>query len=287
MKEGCIRLLLGGAASASILIVVLIFFFLGREAIPFLDDQGLDELLSRRWVPVSLNEPSFGVLPLVAGTVLVGITAMMIAAPLGVLVAIYLAETASSWERQLLRPLIDLLASVPSVVLGFFGLMVLGPLLKDILGLSTGMIALTGSLLLALMAIPTIVAIAEESIERVPGSLKRASLAVGASHFQTTWRVTVPAASSGILAAVTLGIGRVVGETMVVMMVTGNATVTTVSPLSSVRTMTATIGLEMGEVPLGSDHYHALFFLGVILLLLTFGLNLAAHRFLRKQYRLQ
>lgn len=286
IKETCIRGLLLAMASASIVIVGLIFVFLGREAIPFLQQQGWDELLSTRWIPVSLHKQSFGLLPLVTGTVLVTVTAMAMAVPVGVLAAVYLAEIASPGERKVLRPLIDLLASVPSVVLGFFGLVVLGPLLKDLLGLSTGMVALTGSLLLALMAIPTIVALGEESIGRVPVSLKRASLAVGASRFQTTWRVTLPAASSGIVAAITLGVGRVVGETMAVMMVTGNAPVTTVSPLSSVRTMTATIALEMGEVPLGSAHYHALFFVGVILLSVTFGLNLVAQRFLKRQYRL-
>lgn len=281
-KETSVRWLFLVAASASILIVVLIFFFLGREAIPFLQHRGLAALLGTRWVPVSLQEESFGLLPLVMGTALVAVTSILIAGPVGILAAVYLAEMAGPWERRVLRPLIDLLATVPSVILGFFGLVVLAPLLKNVLGLPTGMTALTGALLLALMAIPTVVTVAEESIRRVPMSLKRASLAVGASQLQTTWRVAVPAASSGIVAAVTLGMGRAVGETMAVMMVTGNAPVMTLSPLSSVRTMTATIALEMGEVPSGSDHYHALFFVGVLLLSGTFVLNLIAQRVLKR-----
>jgi len=281
-KETCIRWLLLGAASASILIVGLIFLFLGREALPFLQQRGWSALLGTRWVPVSLEQESFGLLPLVSGTVLVTVTSMIIAGPVGICAAVYIAEIAGPGERRVLRPLIDLLATVPSVVLGFFGLVVLGPLLKDALGLPTGMTALTGALLLSLMAIPTVVAVSEEAVRRVPASLKRASLAVGASQLQTTWRVTVPAASSGIVAAVTLGIGRAVGETMAVMMVTGNAPATTLWPLHSVRTLTATIALDMGEVSSGSDHYHALFFIGVLLLTVTFMLNLVAQRVLKK-----
>lgn len=284
-KESVIRLLLLAATSVSILIVVLIFVFLGREAGPFLADPGVGELVGTRWVPVSFEKESFGLLPLVSGTLLVTTIAMLIAIPVGLCAAIYIAEIARPWERQILRPLIDLLAAVPSVVLGFFGLVVLGPLLKNVLGLPTGMTALTGALLLALMAIPTVVVISEEAIRSVPNQLKRASLAVGASSLQTSLRVTVPAASAGIVAAGTLAVGRVIGETMAVMMVTGNAVTITASPINSVRTMTATIALEMGEVPLGSDHYRALFCVGVLLLIGTFGLNLIAQRSLKKQYQ--
>jgi phosphate transport system permease protein len=283
-KEQCVRWVLLAGTSASILIVVLIFLFLGREAVPFLFDPGVDELVGKRWVPVSFQKESFGLLPLITGTLLVTITSMMITVPVGLCAAVYIAELARPWERQLLKPLMDVLAAVPSVVLGFFGLVVLGPLLKHLLGLTTGMSALTASLLLSLMAIPTVVAISEDAIRGVPKSLRQASLALGASSFQTTWRVAVPAASPGIVAAITLGIGRVIGETMAVMMVTGNAPSLTLSPLDSVRTMTATIALEMGEVALGSDHYRALFCVGVLLLIVTFGLNLVAQRALRKQF---
>ncbi len=284
-QETSIRWLLWAATSASMLIVALIFVFLGRETLPFLRHPGLSELWGTRWVPVSFQQESFGVMPLIVGSLVVTVTSMAITVPAGICAAVYVAELARPWERQVILPLFDLLAAIPTVVLGFFGLVVLSPLMKQFCGLSSGMSALTASLLLALMAIPTVVSISEEAIRNVPRSLKLASLAVGASRLQTIWRVTVPAASRGILAAVTLGVGRVVGETMTVMMVTGNAPVVTFSPLQSVRTMTATIALEMGEVAVGSNHYRALFCVGVLLLGITFGLNIVAQRALKRQYR--
>ena len=190
-------------------------------------------------------------------------------------------------ERTILKTLIDVLAAIPSVVLGFFGLVALSPWIKNLFGLTTGMTALTGSVLLALMALPTVVSISEEAIRSVPRTLKSASLSLGASPLQTTWRVTIPAASAGIVASVALGMSRVVGETMAVMMVTGNAPEITLSPLGSVRTMTATIAMEMGEVAFGSDHYRALFCIGLILLCVTFALNVVARRALKKQHPLK
>jgi phosphate transport system permease protein len=168
------------------------------------------------------------------------------------------------------------------VVLGFFGLLVVAPFIKTIFGLSTGLTALTGALLLSLMAIPTIISLSEDALVSVPYALKNASLALGASHLQTIFRVTLPAALPGIVAAVMLGIGRVIGETMAVLMVTGNSAILTASPLASVRTMTATIAAEMGEVPFGSVHYQALFWIGIILLAITFALNIVAQRVLKK-----
>jgi phosphate transport system permease protein len=282
-RESGVRLLLFVAASTSTLIVALIFLFLGKEAWPFLQDPGGTQLIGSRWVPVSFEEGSFGLLPLVWGTILVTMVAMAMAVPLGVMVAIYIADMATPWERTILKPLIDVLAAIPSVVLGFFGLVALSPWVKSLFGLPTGTTALTGSILLAVMALPTIVSISEEAIRRVPRSLKTASLALGASPLQTTWKVTVPAASRGIVASVTLGISRVAGETMVVLMVTGNAAQLALSPLKSVRTMTATVALEMGEVTVGSDHYRALFCIGLILLTGTFVLNVLARRALVRQ----
>jgi len=284
-QEKAIRVLLLGAASTSILIVALIFVFLGKETAPFLDEPGAGELVGTRWMPVSFQGESFGILPLVSGSVLVTIVATLVTIPFGVCAAVYIAEIAAEKEREILKPFIELLATIPSVVLGFFGLLVLGPIVKQLFGLSTGLTALTGSLLLALMAIPTVISISEDAIRSVPESYKAASLALGASRLQTLWKVTVPAALSGIIAAVMLGMGRVVGETMAVMMVTGNAAVITASPLDSVRTMTATIAAEMGEVPFGSDHYRALFCVGIVLLLATLTLNVIAQRVL-KQYRM-
>lgn len=262
-----------------------IFVFLAKEAGPFLQKPGATELISSRWMPVSFQKESFGVLPLVAGSVLVTLVATIIIIPFGVCAAVYISEISASWEREILKPFLELLAAIPSVVLGFFGLVVLGPTVKQLFGLPTGLTALTGSLLLALMAIPTVISISEDAIRSVPESYKAASLALGASKLQTLWKVTIPAALSGITAAVMLGMGRVIGETMAVMMVTGNAAVITVSPLDSVRTMTATIAAEMGEVPFGSDHYRALFCVGIILLLATFGLNMIAQMVLKK-YRM-
>lgn len=282
LQDKAVRTILVSAASTSILIVVLIFLFLSKEAIPFISKPGLSALWDSRWIPVSFQEQRFGVLPLLTGSVLVTFLATIFMIPFGVISAIYLSEVAVKSEREILKPFIELLAGIPSVIIGFFGLVVLGPLIKSIFGLSTGLNALTGALLLALMAIPTVISISEDALRNVPLSYKEASLALGASKIQTIWRVVVPAGLPGIIAAIMLGMGRVIGETMVVLMVTGNAAITTLNPLDSVRTMTATIAAEMGEVAFGSSHYAALFWVGIILLLITFGLNVIAQRVLRK-----
>jgi len=284
-QEKAARLLLQGAALTSVLIVLLIIVFLGKESLPFFSKPGWMELFRVRWNPVSFERELFGILPLLSGSVVVTLLATLIAVPFGVCAAVYLAEVATPVEREFFKPFIELLAGLPSVVIGFFGLVVLAPLVKQVFHLHTGLTALTGALLLALMAIPTIISISEDAIRGVPLSYKEASLSLGASRLQTIWKVTVPAALSGITAAVMLGIGRVIGETMAVMMVTGNAAVITFSPLQSVRTMTATIAAEMGEVPFGGAHYRALFCVGVVLLIFTFGLNIIAQRVLKK-YRI-
>jgi phosphate transport system permease protein len=281
-KDKAVHLLLAGAASTSILIVFLIFVFLGKEAAPFVPDPGLGSLLDTKWIPVSFQQEHFGILPLISGSVLVTVMAMVITVPFSVLGAIYIAEVARPVEREILKPFIEILASIPSVVLGFFGLVVLAPLIKELFGLQTGLNALTGAVLLALMAVPTVISISEDAIMSVPATHKRASLALGASQLQTIWRVIVPAALPGITAAVMLGVGRVVGETMAVLMVTGNSALIIFSPLASVRTMTATIAAEMGEVPFGSTHYQALFWIGIVLLFVTFLLNVLAQRVLKR-----
>ena len=286
-KDKAVHLLLAGAASTSILIVFLIFVFLGKEAAPFVLDPGLSSLLDTKWIPVSFQQEHFGILPLFSGSVLVTVMAMVITVPFSVLGAIYIAEVARPVEREILKPFIEILASIPSVVLGFFGLVVLAPLIKELFGLQTGLNALTGAVLLALMAVPTVISISEDAIMSVPVAHKRASLALGASRLQTIWRVIVPAALPGITAAVMLGVGRVVGETMAVLMVTGNSALITFSPLDSVRTMTATIAAEMGEVPFGGTHYQALFWIGIVLLFVTFLLNVLAQRVLKKYGMMQ
>ncbi|HSW45932.1 MAG TPA: phosphate ABC transporter permease subunit PstC [Phycisphaerae bacterium] len=281
-QDKAMRLMLTACASTSILVVALIFIFLGKESVPFAREPGLSALWDHNWIPVSFQKERFGLLPLATGSLMVTLLAMLMAGPLGVLGAVYISEIARPWEREILKPFIEILAGIPSVVLGFFGLVVIGPLVKDVFHLSSGLTALTGAILLALMAIPTIISVSEDAIHAVPAAYKQASMALGASHVQTMWRVTVPAATPGILAATLLGMGRVIGETMAVMMVTGNAAIVTFSPLQSVRTMTATIAAEMGEVALGGTHYGALFCVGLILLLVTFGLNHLAQTILRR-----
>jgi phosphate transport system permease protein len=236
-------------------------------------------------VPVSFQKQQFGLGPLLCGSLLVTALATLLAIPFSVCGAVYIAELAGSREREILKPFIELLAAIPSVVLGFFGLVVLAPFVKTVFHLNTGLTALTGALILALMAVPTIISISEDAIRSVPHSYREASMALGASEIQTVWKVTFPAALSGIIAAIMLGMGRVIGETMAVLMVTGNAAIMTASPVESVRTMTASVAAEMGEVTYGSTHYQALFWVGIVLLVITFMLNVIAQRVLRRYQR--
>ncbi|MFQ6677992.1 MAG: phosphate ABC transporter permease subunit PstC [Fidelibacterota bacterium] len=284
-KEKSIEVILVGSASTSIFVVFLIFLFLGKEAFPFISEPGLGTLLKNSWIPVSFKQEVFGIIPLITGSFLVTALATILMIPFGVLGAVYIAEIAARWERAFLKPFIEILAGIPSVIIGFFGLVILSPLIKGIFHLNTGLTALSGAILLALMAIPTVISISEDAIRSVPRAYKEASLALGAGRLQTIFKVIVPAALPGIIAAIMLGIGRVVGETMVVLMVTGNAAKITFNPVASVRTMTATIAAEMGEVAFGSQHYQALFWVGIVLLVITFGLNFLAQRVLQR-YRM-
>jgi phosphate transport system permease protein len=210
----------------------------------------------------------------------------LIAVPIGIGTAIFIAEIAPRWLRELLKPLVEVLGGVPSVVLGFMGILALAPFLRRVLDLPTGLTALAGSLLLAGISIPTIVSVAEDALDSVPRSYRDGALALGATSWQTIWRVTLPAARSGVLTAVMLGIGRSIGETMTVMMVTGNAPVlpTNLAMLfAPVRTMTATIAAEMGEVANGSTHYHVLFFIGIVLFLIELVVNVTASAVILRQ----
>jgi phosphate transport system permease protein len=256
--------------------VVLIFFFLLREGVPAFFKIPLGNLFGTRWYPTF---DLFGALPLILGSAMVTLNAILIALPLGVATAVFVREVAPSWAREILKPLIEVLAGIPSVILGFFGMVVVAPLVREVLGVPTGLSAITGSLILAYMSLPTIISVAEDALDAVPKSYRDASLAMGATKWQTIWRVVVPAARSGILTAVMLGLGRAIGETMLVMMVTGNAARMPLSldaPFLPVRTMTATIAAEMGEVANGSIHYSALFAIGIMLFLITFLVNLSA-----------
>lgn len=269
------------ASSVSVLIVALIFYFILREAYPFVQELGIAEIFGVKWTPVSAK-PSYGMLPLVTGSLLVTFIAGLVAVPLGIVCAVYIAEIAHTTEREILKPVIEVLAGIPSVVIGFFGMIVIAPVVKEVFNLSSGLSALSGGLVMALMAIPTIVSVSEDAIRSVPESYKNASLALGANRMQTTWRVVVPAAIPGITAAVMLGFGRIIGETMAVLMVTGNARKLTLNPFDSVRTMTATVAAEMGEVSVGDTHYSSLFVVGALLLLITFLLNMVALRAFKK-----
>ncbi len=268
---------------ASIVFVILIFIFLLKEGLSlFSTTNPLSFLLGRNWYPIS-DPPQFGILPLILGSLLVTFGAIVIAVPLGIAAAIYVAEVAPTRLRDILKSGIELLAAIPSIVLGFIGIVTLAPFLKVVFRLPSGLTALAGSIMLAFMAMPTIVSIIEDSINSVPRSYKEGSLALGATRWQTVYRVILPAASSGILAAVMLGIGRVIGETMAVLMITGNAAVMPTSILQPVRTLTATIAAEMGEAVAGSEHYYALFAIGIVLFIISFIINLLADFFLHRR----
>lgn len=232
-----------------------------------------DFLTGREWYPTSVPVARFGVLPLILGTLLVTFIAILFALPIGLITAIYMAEIASDRMRKIMKPVIELLAGIPSVVYGFFGLVVLVPAIQKVFNLPVGETALAGSIILAIMALPTIITISEDSIRSTPVALKEASLALGASHWQSLRLVVIPYAKSGILAAFILGIGRAIGETMAVLMVTGNAAVMPHSIFEPVRTIPATIAAELGEAPFGGTHFKALFALGIILFIITFVFN--------------
>jgi len=217
------------------------------------------------------------------GSIFVTGGAILICVPLSVAVAIFIAEVAPLWLKDILKFLIELLAAIPSVVLGFIGIVSLAPLLKNIFHLSSGLTALAGSIMLAFMAMPTVISIVEDAITSVPKSYREGSYALGATQFQTIQRVILPGASSGILAAVMLGIGRVLGETMAVLMITGNAALMPHSILQPVRTMTATIAAEMGEAVAGSPHFFSLFAIGIILFIISFFINLVADFLMHKK----
>ena len=274
--EFVITRLVKGAGYSAILIVGLIFIFLLREGSPALVEIPLATIFSARWYPI---EGYFGILPLIGGSIVVTIGAALIAVPLGLGTAIFISEVAPRWAREILKPLVEVLGGLPSVLLGFLGILVVAPLIRTTFNLPTGLTALSGALLLGAISLPTIVSVAEDALDAVPKTYRDAALALGATQWQTIWRVTLPAARSGVLTAIMLGIGRAIGETMTVMMVTGNAPVMPAglaALIKPARTMTATIAAEMGEVANGSVHYHALFLIGIALFLISLIVNLAA-----------
>jgi phosphate transport system permease protein len=276
--ESCIKL----SGFAVVIFVFLIFLFLLKDSLSLFRQYPLAKFLfGTEWLPIS-EPPTFGVVPLLLGSIFVTVWAILICVPLGVGAAMFIAEVAPKHLRTVLKSLVEILASIPSVVLGFLGIIWLAPVLRNTFHLSTGMCGLTGSLLLAFMALPTIISISEDALTGVPRTYREAAFGLGATRWQTLWRIVLPSASSGILAAVMLGVGRVVGETMVVLMVTGNAPLMPKSILQPLRTLTATIAGEMGETVGGSDHYYALFAVGLVLFVITFAINFVADLFLRR-----
>jgi len=275
-RELAIETLIRLAGFSAIFFVVLIFAFLLREGAPAFWQTPLANLFGQRWYP---NEELFGTVPLLLGSLLVTIGAVIIALPLALATAVFIRELAPDWLREILKPLIEALAGIPSVVLGFLGMIAVSPLVREGLGLPTGLTGFTGALMLAYMALPTIISVAEDALDAVPASYRDGALALGATRWQTIWRVVLPAARSGVVMAVMLGIGRAMGETMAVMMVTGNAARVPHewnALFLPLRTMTATIAAEMGEVAQGSSHYHVLFAVGILLFLITFAINAVA-----------
>ncbi len=266
----------------AIVFVVLIFVFLMKEGVSFFGEYSFhDFLLGKFWYPTS-DPPRFGILPLILGSLIITLGASLIAVPLGTMAALYISEVAPKGAKDVLKAGVELLAAIPSVVVGFIGMVTLVPIIKNVFGIPTGLTALSGCIMLAFMAMPTIVSISEDAINAVPWQYKEGALALGATKWQIMYRIILPAAAPGIIASVMLGIGRVIGETMAVMMVTGNAAVIPHGFLESVRTMTATIAAEMGETVRGSIHYKALFAIGAVLFIITFFINFVADTYLHK-----
>jgi len=263
----------------SIIVLALILAFLIANSVKFFSTYPIfDFLAGRKWSPTVMEE--FGFLPLITGSLVVTLGSIIIAVPLGVGSAIYIGELAPKAVREVLKPIIEVLATIPSVVIGFIGIKLLAPVIKELFNLSIGLTALTGSVMLAFMSLPTIISISEDAINAVPNRYRYASIALGATKWETTISVVVPSASSGMVAAVMLGLGRIVGETMTVLMVTGNSPRIVFSWLQPVRTITATIAAEMGETVQGGLHYSALFAVGLILFIITFIINFVSDRFI-------
>ena len=239
----------------------------------------------KEWYPTASPSPQYGLLPLLLGTIWVSLGAILLSLPFGIAVAVYLAEISTMRVRNILKPVIELLAGIPSVVYGFFGLVVVVPFLQSTFQLPVGETALAGSIILGIMSLPTIITVAEDAMRTVPRAMKEASLALGATHWQTIYKVIIPYSKSGITSAAVLGIGRAIGETMAVLMVTGNAAVIPHTFLEPVRTIPATIAAELGEASAGSGHYQALFALGCILFIITMVISISIEFIGRKKYQ--
>ena len=281
-KETLIRRILAGIAGCSLLFLGLIMVFLFMEGLPVFSLYPVKEFfLGTHWYPTS--EPAeFGIFPLIVGSIAVTFVSSVMAVPLGVMTAAWLTEIAPRTVRRIVKPVIELLAALPSVVVGFFGMGIMAPLLQDWFGADTGLNLFNAGLMLAFMSVPTICSIAEDALHAVPVSLREASLALGATRWETTIRVVIPAAFSGIGTACMLGMSRSIGETMVVLMVAGGAGIIPFSLFSPVRPMPAAIAAEMAEASFRGEHYHALFAIGMVLFLFTLAFNIIAQKIAEK-----
>jgi len=282
--ERWMRLFFFLVALTSLTALFLITLFLIKEGLPIFKTVSVREFIfGQYWYPTS-DPPDFGIFPLIVASLLVTLFSGLIAVPLGIMTAIYIAEMASARVSEIVKPMVELLAALPSVVIGFFGMVLVAPFLQRVFGIPTGLNMFNASLMLAFMSIPTICSISEDAIHSVPAALKEASIALGASHLQTLVRVILPAAISGISTAVILGLSRAIGETMVVLMVAGGAAMIPRSLFDPVRPMPASIAAEMAEAPLGSEHYYALFATGIVLFIMTLFFNIIAD-YLSHKYR--
>jgi phosphate transport system permease protein len=281
-KEAVIKGIFAAFAFVSVLTLALIVVFLFREGIPIFKEVSVSNFIfGKEWYP-TYDPPSYGIWPLIIGSAVVTLFSSLLAVPLGVLSAVYIAEIAPSSIRDIAKSIIELLAGIPSVVLGFFGMVVVAPFLQETFDLPTGLNIVNASVILAIMAVPTISSISEDALYAVPQEFKDASYALGATKYETIIKVIIPAALSGISTAVILGMARAIGETMVVLMVAGGAAAVPESIFDSVRPMPASIAAEMGEAPFGGGHYHALFATGIVLFMLTLIFNLIADYISRK-----
>ena len=278
LSETALEWLIRACGFSAILFVFGIFFFVLREGVGLLFS-GFDVgkfLFSTEWYPTSHSNVRYGVLSLLVGTASVTITAMLLAVPFGLGAAVFVSEFCNQRAKETLKVVIELLAAIPSVVWGFIGISVMNPLIQQVFHVPVGLNVLNGALLLALMSVPIMVSIGEDALKAVPDSYREAALAMGATRWQTVYRVLLPAAKNGLLAAMLLGVGRAVGETMAVLMATGHAVNIPHSPFDPVRTLTATIAAELGEASVGSAHYQVLFLIGILLFSITFAVNLTA-----------
>jgi phosphate transport system permease protein len=273
-KDWFFKKVFKGAGILTIILLGGIFFMLLYNSITFfLNSSPLDFFTGSQWDPQH-SKSKYSIVPLLVSTGLVALGSMLIAVPLGILTAAFLSELAPANLKVVLKPIIEMLAAIPSVAIGFLGIVLVGPGIAKLFGIQNGLNALNGSVLLAVMALPTIITISDDAINAVPKSHREASLALGATKWETLYRVTLPAALPGLIAAVMLGLGRALGETMTVLMATGNSSAIPTGFLDSIRTITATIAIEMGEVPYQTTHYFALFAIAAVLFLITLVINL-------------